>query len=223
MSGRRLIQLGDGRWAVLVGNDRRRRVLAMLTPDAGRALVDSGEVQPAEGSGYVLVSMQATREAPMPGPSVFIAAGLPRSNTGGAGFAGLARRAGGAGDALSLRQAQAGVRLVADAERAARTPGLAMDWSASPASRVRRAGRDGGLVAASRDAARRIERLRAGDAEGFALAWAACVEGLSLARLERRFQFVKRSAAAKLAEALETIAAGYDGVGRSKPSPAPRP
>jgi hypothetical protein len=219
-SGRRLMQLGDGGWAVVIGGDRRRRALATLKPNDGRALVDRGEVQPAEGGGYVLVGAPTANDAqapdlatpgpPMPGPSVFIAAGLLRSRTGGAGFTGLARRAGEGDAALSLRQAQAGLRLIADAERAARTPGLTMDWTATPASRVRRGGRGGGLGAASREAATRIARLKAADAKGFALAWAACVGGASLVSLERRFNLAKRSAAGKLAEALEMIAAGYD-------------
>jgi hypothetical protein len=221
LSGRRLFQLGHGGWAVLIGDDRRRRALAMLAPDAGRALVDSGEVEPAEGGGYVLAGGPVERDAPapdtpLPGPSVFIAAGVPRSGFRGAGFLGLARRAGEAGEALSLRQALAGVRLVADAERAASTPGLTMDWSAAPASRVRRSGRDGGRSAAGRKAALRIARLMAADADGFSLAWAACVEGRSLVALERRFGLSKRSAADRLAEALETIAAGYDAGGESR-------
>lgn len=218
-SGRRLMQLGDGGWAVLIGGDRRRRALATLTPQDGRALVDGGEVEPAEGGGYVLVRDEAAGEADaaaaqtpaMPGPSVFIAAGLHRSSMRGAGFAGLARRAGESDAALSLRQAHAGLRLIADAERAARTAGLTMDWSAAPASRIRRAGRSGGQNAAAREASLRIARLKAADAAGFALAWAACVEGRSLASLERRLGLPRRTAAARLAEALEDIAAGYDG------------
>jgi hypothetical protein len=210
-SGRRLMQLGDGGWAVTIGGDRRRRALATLKPGEGRALVDGGEVMPAEGGGYVLVGAEVATDVPMSGPSVFIAAGLHRSRSAGAGFAGLARRAGEGDAALSLRQAQAGLRLIADAERAARTPGLTMDWSATPASRVRRGARGGGWGAAAREAALRIARLKAADARGFALAWAACVDGVSLARLDQRFGLAKRSAAGKLAEALEGIAAGYDG------------
>lgn len=211
-SGRRLMQLGDGGWAVMVGVDRRRRVVAVLERSEGRALVEGGEVAPAEGGGYVLAARGGEPGAARPaGAAIFSAAGVWRARRSGNGFAGLARHAGEPGAALSLRQVRAGLRLIADAERGMRTARLGMDWSATPAARGRRSGRDGGQDRAARAAMLRLARLKAADGPGFALAWAACVEGRALAAIERRFGLAKRRAAAKLAEALEGIAERYDG------------
>lgn len=150
-------------------------------------------------------------QRPAFGPGVCLAAGLSRARTPGAGFAGLASVAGQPGAALSLRQAMAGLRFIADAEASVRQRGITMSWTATPASRTRRVGRDGGMVPAALDAARRLARLRDADAHAFALAWAACVEGASLSALERRFDLPKRGVAVALAAALESIAAISDG------------
>ena len=212
VSGRRLMQLAGGSWAVLADGDRRRRAVVELAAHEGATLLAEGRLVPAEGGGYVLAAGAPAPAEPeaAPGPGIFLAVGAPRSRQGGAGFVGLARRAAEAGAVLSLRQVRAGLRLIADAERSLSVPGLTMDWDAVPSSRGRRAGQAGGIAASARAATVRIAKLREAAGDGLALAWAACVEGRPLSRIESRFGLAARSGAAQLAKALEKIARAYD-------------
>lgn len=206
ISGRRLLERGDG-WAVVVSVDRRRRPLLKLSDAEARELIADGRVSAAAGGGYVLEGAVA----PACGPSAFVAAGRPRSRRGGAGFVGLAMRAARGEGPLSLRQAEAGLRLVKDAETAGQRPGLTMDWDAPAADRRPRGPGRAGLLDAAKDAEGRLAKLeRAVGADAFALCWAACVEALPLRALEARFGLARRSGPARVGEALEAVAGAYD-------------
>lgn len=206
-SGRRLVRRASG-WAVIGGGDARARAVMELAESAALRLLAMDEVRAADGGGYVLTGGD---EATTPGPSVFIAAGEPRSHRAGAGFVALARRAAEGEGALSLRQASAGLRLTADVEASGRDPSLSMAWDGMPGERGRRRGGRSGRPMSAGEAVRRLARVKAHAGEfAFALAHAACVEGRPLADLEARFGLVRRSGAAALANALEAVAAGYE-------------
>jgi hypothetical protein len=121
----------------------------------------------------------------------------------------LARRGRGP---LSLRQVQAGLRLIADAERAAADSRVTMNWDAEPVTRQKRGGSDGGRRGDAKLTARFLDRLRAklGD-ETWRLLWALCVDGESLKALKKRFAIGQRDAHARVAEALERLAEAYEG------------
>jgi hypothetical protein len=214
VSGRRLVWR-EARWVVLAREgDRRTRALGEMARARVEAMIATGELRRAEGGGYVLAPEARAAMAAAPaeaGPGVFVAAGLARPRLGGAGFAGLAARAQAGEGPMSRRAAMAGVRLASDAEQAARTTRTTMDWSATPATRGRRAAGEGGPDEGARAASARLARVsRFAGAEAMRLAWAACVEALALATLERRFSLPKRTGAARLNAALEQVAAGYD-------------
>ncbi|MDZ4761741.1 MAG: DUF6456 domain-containing protein [Alphaproteobacteria bacterium] len=211
VSGRRLMCLG-AEWGVLAGGDRRTRPMTRLSAGSAARLIASGVVKRAPGGGFVLAEAAGREHAPETGPGIFIVAGAPRSRRRGVGFQGLAQRALVGEGPLSLRQMRAGVRLIADAEASLRSRGLTMNWDAAPVDRVRRGGGTGGLGAPAREAARRIARLRSEVGDGLMdLAWAACVQGCPLGALERRHGLAARSGSARLALALERLAAAYDG------------
>jgi hypothetical protein len=215
-SGRRLVETDAG-WAVLAGGDRRRRPIVQLSDGEGRELIACGAAVPAAGGGYVgcgeREQARGDREAiAMAGEAVFVAVGLPRRDVFGAGFAGLAKRAARGEGPLSVRQARAGVRLIADAEQSRRDARLTMDWEAGPADRVRRGAGGGGLAEAARAAAARLAQAeRKAGAAAYRLAWAACVEQMSLAKLEATFGYERRTAGERLSEALEAVAQAYEG------------
>jgi len=220
-----MFRLTDGAgWGVFSGGDRRRRPVLRVADALARAMASGGDLIEAEGGGWVLAEgMAVPAPAPAPGRALeapravlsLAAAGAPRSRLRGPGFAGLAIKAERGEGHLTVREAAAGRRLIADAEASLRMPGLSTNWDAVPADRGRAgpaagAPRGGGALAA----ARRLERLEA-DIGGRAwrLCWAACVEGLPLAALERRCGLAKRSAARRLSQALEKLAGAYEKVG----------
>jgi hypothetical protein len=220
VSGRRMLMLADGRnWGVLQGGDRRRRPVLKVADTLVRTMAGAGRLAPAEGGGWVLAGRIGEADC-RDGPALSLAtlmaaAGAPRSHLRGVGFAGLALKAGRGEGALSLREAAAGRRLIADVEAAMRMPGLTMDWDAAPGDRGGRAaagaGRGGPGGAGAGEALRRLERLEAATGErAFALCRAACVDGTPLAVLEQRFGLVRRSAGRRLSEALEKLADAYE-------------
>lgn len=212
VSGRRMFPLPDGSgWGIVHAGDRRRRPVLKAGDALVRAMAADGELVEAAGGGWVVAGPVAGAA----GPAEPLAPAAPRSRLGGAGFAALALKAARGEGSLTVREAAAGRRLVADAEASLRLRGLSMNWDAVPADGGGRApggggGGPGGLAAMA--ARQRLERLRgaAGD-RAFDLAWAACVEGLPLAALERRFGLAKRSAARRLSQALEKLADAYEG------------
>lgn len=214
-SGRRLIERDDG-WAVMAGADRRRRPVVRLSDGEARELIAGGRVKAARGGGFIGcdvsdVTEMCAAQAEL-GDAVFVAVGVSRRQGCGPGFAGLARRAARGDGPLSLRQAQAGLRLIADAEARGREAGLTMNWEGVPADRVRRRAGPGGRAFAARAAALRLERVARGVGVAvWTLAWAACVERLSIAQLEQRFGYRAREGGERLSEALEALAGAYEG------------
>ncbi len=215
-SRRRLVRSPRG-WAVL-GPASSRPLLEVEARDGDRLLA-LGWATPAEaGAGYCLDdAMRGAGRLEVersPGASVFLAIGRPRARKAGPGFAGLAHLAEQGGGPLSLRQAGTGLRLIADAERAGAEPSLTMNWSATPSTLRRRDGARGATWLAA-EARRVLYRLEQAVGEpAFRLAWAACVDGLTLSALEQRFSLARRGAGAVLADALERLAEAYDGLGR---------
>jgi len=146
-------------------------------------------------------------------PWLFEAVGIPPPSSRGVGFAGLARRAQAGEGPMSLRQALAGLRLIADAEQSLRAERITMDWDGIVADRQRRRGRDGGLSRTARVAAVRLARVKAAAGESdWTTAWAACIERVSVHTLAKRRGVRRRDMRATLCNALESIAAAYDGM-----------
>ena len=224
-SGRRLVKSSAG-WVVIVGADRRRRPLLRLAEEEAARLIAEERVAPAKrGGGYVSRSPPTTtfedgteladaETESAAGPWLFAIAGVRRPRKKKRGFAALALAAFAGDGPLSMRQAAAGLRLVEDAERAARDPALTMNWDAGPADKQRRSA---GAPAGPRTAlaaARRLRRIRAifGKSEpGFQLLWSACIRQLPLCALHRRFGIRRDAVTKTLSEALEKLADTYDG------------
>lgn len=217
ISGRRLMT-DRGCWSVR--HDGRRRPMAKLLPADVDLLLSDEMIIEAEGGGYILsaaaveevTAAEAEAPAPRAGSWIYSTANARHTREGGSGFAGLAARAKAGEGPLSVRQAAAGLRLVADVELAGRSGALTMNWDAGPVDKQRRCGRPGGLSRAARAAERRIAAIAAAlEKRIFELVWAGCVEQLHLIKLERRFHLKPRSGASALADALEKLAAVYDG------------
>jgi hypothetical protein len=215
VSGRRLVEC-DGEWRVLARGDRRRRALMVLDGAQVERLLKEKLIA-ASGNGYILAGdRHATHldegEPPAAGPWIFRATGARALKTRLRGFAHLAELARQGKGPLTLRQALAGLRLIEDAENAARDPLLTMNWDAVPADRNTRGGYTGGLQPHARRAAQRIACIRAAlGARDFTIVYAACVHRLNLKALERRFDLQRLEARRLLPEALETVAEVYDG------------
>jgi hypothetical protein len=212
-SGRRLIERAGG-WVVALGGDRRRRPLARLSDAEARDLIAAARLREARGGGFVLAAHpdEERHETPADLAAVIAAVGQPRARGRGAGFLGLVRRARRGDGPVSLRGAAAGLRLVKDAELAARRKALTMDWNAAPSDRRRRGPSAGGLGPAL-EAEKRLAALKQRVGEGFALVWTVCISGAEIGAAERRFGLERRSGAERLAEELERLADAYDGVG----------
>ncbi len=217
ISGRRLVRLrgsGEG-WGVLAKGDRRRRAQVRLEQVEVDALAAEGLIVAAGEDAYVLAVRFAgdAVAAPKLAPWVFAAVGVRRSTRRGVGFMALAHKAREGLGPLNLRGAEAGLRVIRDAELQANDSRLTMDWDAGPADRNRRSGVEGGRRGAARDATRRLRRLEAVIGEdAFAMAWALCVEGAAIGALQRRFGLKRRVLFIRLAETLEAVADAYDGV-----------
>jgi hypothetical protein len=214
ISGRRLCRLRDGRWGVYPANDRRRQPVVSLHPETVKRLVEAGRLTPAGEETFVLTSVTAPRWIPLPPRALFMAAHARRPSrvSGGVGFAGLAMMARSGAGPLSMRQVLAGLRLVADAERAAADPRMTMNWDAGPVTRQRRGASAGGRTGDAKLAARLLDRLRSKIGEtNWRLAWMLCVEAEPLATLKRRFTIAQRDIHARVQVTLEHLAAAYDG------------
>lgn len=215
ITGRRLFRLSDGRWGVLGHGDRRRRPLATLAAESVEQLARAGKLTPSDEETFVLAGASAAPAWPPPPPrAVFLAACArrPGRTNGGVGFAGLAMQARKGRGPLLLRHVQAGLRLVADAERASADPRVTMNWDAGPVTRQRRAGVAGGQTGSALAATRRLRRLRARmDDEAWRIVWALCVDADTLRAVRARFAIAQRDLHARIAEALEKLAAAYEG------------
>lgn len=213
-SRRRLVRLGDGRWAVMTGTDKRRRPLAIAPVEMVARMAAAGLLLAAGEDVYALAPDAAAPSAWRQAPSwVFVAQGARKAGQrAGAGFVGMARLAREGRGAINLRQAQAGLRLIADAERAAADARLTMDWDAGPATKQARAGSDGGRAGDALAAARLLKRLRRSTGEAaWRMAWALCVDGETLGWIRRRFGISQPCLKPALADALEKLAKAYDG------------
>lgn len=216
ISGRRLLRGRDGRWRVHATNDRRRRPLAKLDAAVVEQLAREGHLVDAGAGALVLAGQDEERaltpEAPPRWVFVASAARRPGARSGGIGFAGLAMLARQARGPLSLRHVQAGLRLVRDAEQASSDTRLTMNWDCGPVTRQRRSGVSGGASGDALRAMRELQRLRAILKEPtWRLVWSLCVDGDSLRAIERRFELQARTVHAVVVEALEKLAAAYDG------------
>ncbi len=217
ISGRRLVQLGTERWGVMIGGaqarvDRRRRPVLSVDGETVMRLVEGGDVVSAGDQVWVL-----RPDAPVPvvRPTqwVFTATGVrrPGARMRGFGFVGMARQAREGGGTISLRQAQAGLRLIADAERAAADARLTMDWDAGPTTRRRRSASGGGRAGDALAAAQTLRRLRRHVGEDtWRLVWALCIDGDTQVAVMKRFSITHAFIKARVAEALERLAKAYE-------------
>jgi hypothetical protein len=210
-SGRRLVPHGD-RFVVLAAG----RPAGELTCEEVALLKEDERLVEAEGGGMVLCAadmIEATCAPDRPADAwVLEVAAARHPSVSGRGFARMVKQAMVGEGPLSLRQANAGRRLIVDAELAARVAGTTMNWDAMPVDRQQRAGREGGSPRSARSAAARLRRVReaAGD-EAFNLAWALCVEETATSVMAARAGLSFRGMSSRLAQALEAIAGAYDG------------
>jgi hypothetical protein len=212
-SGRRLVRWQEG-WRVM----HNHAVVAELSVEEGAFLTAEHHVIEAEGGGMVLAAAQVTEEdaapdAPPGGAWVFEAAGALRPARGvGRGFERMARLANQGEGPLTLRQVSAGLRLIADAESAARVPSMTMDWSGLPADKNRSWWGIGALNPPGRNASRRIEKIRkALGPEPFQLVWALCILRRPLPKLADWLGISVRQVTRMLPEMFEVMARIYDG------------
>jgi hypothetical protein len=214
ISGRRLARVRGDRWGVLANADRRGRMMVCLPEASVERLAREGKLRALDATSYVLADTVAHERAPGPPLRwVFVAAAARRPGTRGRGigFAGLAVLAQQGRGPLSMRQVQAGLRLVKDAERAAADSRVTMNWDAGPVTRQRRGGAAGGRRGDAKLAARFLARLRTrlGE-EPWRLVWALCVDGESLMSVKKRLAIAQRDAHPFVARALEALAEAYD-------------
>lgn len=213
ISGRRLVRLGDDVWGVLAGRDRRLRPVVRLDGQTVMQMVAAGELVAADDQCWVLAPGGDDLKREPVGRWVFVATAVrrPGARMRGFGFVGMARQARAGAGPITLRQTQAGLRLVADAERAVADPRLTMDWDAGPSDKNRRGGSRGGYVGDAIAAARILRRLRRQMGEpSWRLVWSLCVDGDSLNSLMKRFAITPPFIKARVAEALERLAAAYE-------------
>ena len=212
-SGRRLVRWQEG-WRVM----HNHGVVAELTVEEGAYLMAEHHVVDAEGGGMVLTAAQVVEEdaapdmAPVSGAWVFEAAGYPARRGAGRGFDRLAKRASEGEGPLTLRHIAAGLRLIADAESAARLPGMTMDWSGMPAEKRKGRGGGGALSPSARDASRRVEKIRAAlGSEAFDVVWALCILRRPVPRLAAQLGVSMRQLNRRLPEMFDVMAGVYDG------------
>jgi hypothetical protein len=210
ISGRRLVKMGE-RWGVLGPEGRRRKPRLTLEADEVDKLAREGAIVAADAETYLLCGVNPEPQHHV-SPWAFIAAGLRRSaNSNGIGFAALAIKARRGEGPLTLRHVNAGLQLIADAERRENTDRITMDWDAGPVDRQRRGGRAGGLRGMAIDAARRLRRARRmTDPQRWEMAWALCVEAVPLRTLRQRFGLGQRNAGEAFAAAMEAVANAYE-------------
>lgn len=210
ISGRQLVRLKTG-WGVLHGMDRRIGARFMLDDGEVSRLVAQGRLTAVAEDVRVLTDV---RVEPMLliEPWAFIAAGRRDvARATGTGFAALATAARKGQGPLSMRHVQAGLRLIADVERRDTSKGLTMDWDSGPVDRQKRSGVAGGFRGRAAEAATRLRRVRALVTDDmWKLAWAVCVDALSLVALQKRFGLGQSEVKPAVAAALEAIALAYD-------------
>lgn len=210
ISGRQLVKISAG-WSVMSSVDRRRRARLALTDEEVAQLARKDTIRPA-GDGVYVVADVRIEPPPQIEPWAFIVADKRRTaKHAGIGFVALAIKARKGEGPLTMRHVQAGLKLIADAERRDTSRGLTMDWDAGPVDRQRRGGGAGGLRGTAAQAAQRLRRVRGlMDANAWALAWAVCVEAMSLRGVGERFAIGSRRVGDAVADALEAAALAYD-------------
>ena len=212
ISGRRVVEIAPGAWAVLGRPDRRtRRMMVVDGATVARLLAERKLCLTTDGA-CVLADGVIAPPAPSLSANAFVAAGRTRrKGDAGKGFLGLAVLARRGQGPLNLRQVKAGLRLIADAELDSNSRGLTMNWDAGPADAQRRGPRRGGQSAAAAGAAAKLKRVRglAGEAS-WRLAWAACIEGATLKSIKTQTGLGQRTLGPALARALEDIANAYE-------------
>lgn len=210
ISGRQLVRVSAG-WSVMSGVDRRRRARLALTDEEVARLVGEGRLKATDDGVYLLADVRI-EAPPKIEPWAFIVADKRRTaKHAGIGFTSLAIRARKGDGPLTMRHVQAGLRLIADAERRDTSGGLTMDWDAGPVDRQRRGGTNGGRRGTAAQAAHRLRRVRGlMSANAWALVWAICVEAMSLRGVRERFGIGHRRVGKVVAEALEAAALAYD-------------
>ena len=211
-SGRRLVRWQDG-WRVM----HNHGVVAELSVEEGAFLTAEHHVIEAQGGGMVLASAQLVEEDAAPdvaasGAWVFEVAGNHIRRANYRGFERLAKRASEGEGPLTLRHVAAGLRLIADAECAARLPGMTMNWSGLPADKRKDRGVTGAISPSARQAARRIEKVReALGREAFDVIWALCILRRSAQKLAAGLGITPRLLNQRLTEMFEVMAGVYDG------------
>lgn len=211
ISGHLLIRLRAPGWGVMRGVDRRLRARFVLEDGEVKRLIAEGRLVAAGKDICTLTDVRVEPE-PLIEPWAFIAAGrrdITRST--GVGFAAMATAARKGQGHLTMRHVQAGLRLIADAERRDTSKGLTMDWDSGPVDRQRRSGVAGGFIGGAAQAAKRLRRVRSlVSAEVWKLAWAVCVDAIPLRSVSGRFELGQREVKPAVARALEAIALAYD-------------
>ncbi len=212
ISGRRLVEVRPGVWAVLTRDDRRARRLMTVDGDTVARLLHDQKLQHTSDGACVLADGLVIAPPPSTSAWALIAAGRPRrSREPAKGFLGLAVLARRGAGPLSMRQVKAGLRLVADAEREHNSSGLTMNWGAGPTDRSARGPQRGGQTSSAASASAQLKRVRALAGEAaWRLAWMACVDGATLAALKEKAGLSQREVGAALARALEQIAYAYE-------------
>ena len=210
ISGRQLVRLKAG-WGVIRGMDRRVGARFVLDDGEVARLVAQGKLTAAGEDIRVLTDVR-TEPLPMVEPWAFIAAGRRDvARATGVGFTALATAARKGEGPLSMRHVQAGLQLIADVERRDTSKGLTMDWDSGPVDRQKRSGVAGGFRGSAAEAARRLRRVKALVTDDkWKLAWAVCVDAVSLVGLQQRFRLGLREVKPAVAAALEAIALAYD-------------
>lgn len=128
ISGRRLVELGPGVWAVLTRDDRCARCLMTVDGDTLARLLRDQKLRHTSNGACVLADGLVVALPPSTSAWALIAAGRPRrSREPAKGFLGLAVLARRGAGPRSMREVKAGLRLVADAEREYDSAGLTMN------------------------------------------------------------------------------------------------
>lgn len=159
ISGRQLVKISAG-WSVMSSVDRRRRARLALTDEEVEGLAGENKLKAMADSVYVLADVRV-EPPPKIEPWAFIVADKRRTaQHAGIGFTALAIKARKGEGPLTMRHVQAGLKLIADAERRDTSHGLTMDWDAGPVDRQRRGGTAGGRRGTAAQAAHRLRRVR---------------------------------------------------------------
>lgn len=210
LSGRRLVRTSEG-WRVLVNADRRRRGRFLLTDEEVSALAEAGRLSEVEAGMYVTADVKVA-PAPQVEPWAFIVAArreVQRSQ--GTGFSALAWRARRGEGPLTMRQVEAGLKLIKDVEQRDNSRGLTMNWDMGPVDKQKRGGTSGGFKCLAMQAATRLGRVRKHmSGEAFKIVWALCIDARTLREIGARFRISRRHIERAIVDALEEAAWAYD-------------